>query len=94
MVLHPLATRVCFQGRALTAAFSAEFSPHPTGHATDGPTRTMWGLFLDSASTLFFGGVRFGSKELLEDNSSSVATSLSSGRIGSLPLFCLIRGAG
>ena len=29
------------------------------------------GLFLDSASTLFFGGVRSGSEELSEDNSSS-----------------------
>ena len=30
------------------------------------------GLFLDSASTLFFGRGRLGSGELLEDNSSSV----------------------
>ena len=52
------------------------------------------GLFLDSASTLFFGGGRFGSGELSKDNSSFVAASLSSGRIGSLPLFCLIGGAG
>ena len=51
------------------------------------------GLFLDSASTLFFGGGISGSGELPEDNSSSVASSLSSGRIGSLPLFCLIGGA-
>ena len=49
------------------------------------------GLFLDSASTLFFGSSRSGSGELLEDNSSSAAVSLSSGRIGSLPLFCLTR---
>ena len=34
------------------------------------------GLFLDSASTLFFGGERSGSGELLEDNSSSAAASL------------------
>ena len=52
------------------------------------------GLFLDSTSTLFFGGVRSGSEELLEDNLSSAAASLSSDRIGSLPLFCLIGGAG
>ena len=52
------------------------------------------GLFLDSASTLFFGGGKFGSGELPEDNSSSVVASLSSGRIGSLPLFCLTGGAG
>ena len=52
------------------------------------------GLFLDSASTLFFGGVRSRSEELSEDNSSSVAASLPSNRIGSFPLFCLIGGAG
>ena len=52
------------------------------------------GLFLDSASTLFFGGGKSGSGELPEDNSSSAAASLSSGRIGSLPLFCLTGGAG
>ena len=51
------------------------------------------GLFLDSTSTLFFGGGRSGSGELPEDNSSSAAALLSSGRIGSLPLFCLTRGA-
>ena len=52
------------------------------------------GLFLDSASTLFFGGERSSSGELPEDNSSFAVTSLSSGRIGSLPLFCLTEGAG
>ena len=52
------------------------------------------GLFLDSASTLFFGGVGSGSEELSEDNLSSAAASLSSGRIGSLPLFCLTEGVG
>ena len=51
------------------------------------------GLFLDSASTLFFGGERLGSGELLEDNSSSVVASLLPGRMGSLPIFCLIGGA-
>ena len=52
------------------------------------------GLFLDPASTLFFGGGKSGSGELPKDKSSSVAASLSSGWIGSLPLFCLTRGAG
>ena len=52
----------------------------------------LGGLFLDSTSTLFFGGGRSKSGELSEDNSSSAAASLSSGRIGSLPLFCLIGG--
>ena len=52
------------------------------------------GLFLNSTSTLFFGGGRSGSGELPEDNSASAATSLSSGRIGSLPLFCLTGDAG
>ena len=44
------------------------------------------GLFLDSASTLFFGGERSGSGELPEDNSSSVVATLFLGRMGSLPL--------
>ena len=52
------------------------------------------GLFLNSASTLFFRGGRSGSGELLEDNSSSTVASLSFGRIGSLPLFFLTRGTG
>ena len=52
------------------------------------------GLFLDSASMLFFGGGRSGSGELPEDNSLSAATSLLYARIGSLPLFCLTRGVG
>ena len=52
------------------------------------------GLFLESDSTLFFGGGRSGRGELPEDNSSSVAVSLSSGRIGSLPLFCLTGDVG
>ena len=53
--------------------------------------RLEWrgGLFLDLASRLFFGGGRSGSDELPEDNSLSAVASLSSGRIGSLPLFCL-----
>ena len=58
--------------------------------------RLEWrrGLFRDSASTLFFGGDRLGSGELPEDNSSSAAASLSPERIGSLPLLCLLGGAG
>ena len=52
------------------------------------------GLFLDSASTLFFGGGRSGSGELPKDNSSSVAASSLFGRIGSLPLFYLNKGPG
>ena len=56
--------------------------------------RLEWGegLFLDSASMLFFGGERTGSGEVLEDNSLSAAVSLSPGRMGSLPLFCLTGG--
>ena len=52
------------------------------------------GLFLDSASTWFFGGGRSGSGELPKDNSLSVVASLSPGKTGCLPLFCLIGGAG
>ena len=52
------------------------------------------GLFLDSASTLFFGGEGSSSEELQEDNSSSTTASLSLGKMGSLPLFCLSGGAG
>ena len=52
------------------------------------------GLFFDLASTLFFRGDRSRSGDPLEDNSSSAAASLSSGQIGSLPLFCLIGGVG
>ena len=51
------------------------------------------GLFFDSTSTLFFGGSRSESGELPKDNSSSTVASLSSVQIGSLPLFCLTRGA-
>ena len=58
--------------------------------------RLEWrgGLFLDSASMLFFEGERSSSGELSEDNSSSAAASLLPGRMGSLPLFCLTGGAG
>ena len=52
------------------------------------------GLFRDSTPTLFFGGGRLGSGELPEDNSSSVAASLLSSQIGSLPLFFFTRGVG
>ena len=58
------------------------------------PLERRGGLFLDLASTLFFGGGRSGSGELQEDNSSSAAASLSPGRMGSLPLFYLTRGVG
>ena len=51
------------------------------------------GLFLDSASILCSGGDRSGIGELPEDNSSSAVTSLSFGRIGTLPLSCLTGGA-
>ena len=50
-------------------------------------------LFLDSVSKLFFGGEISDSRELLEDNSSSLAALLLPGRMGSLPLFCLTGGA-
>ena len=52
------------------------------------------GLFLDSASPLFFGGSALGSEDLSEDNSSFAAASMSYDWIGSLPLFCLTGGAG
>ena len=52
------------------------------------------GLFLDLASTLFFGSERSGSGELPKDNSLFAAASLSPGRMGSLPLFRLTEGAG
>ena len=52
------------------------------------------GLFLDWASALFFGRVKFGSGELPKDNLSSVIASLPSDRIGSLSLFCSTRGVG
>ena len=58
----------------------------------DGASLTDWlnrhrGLFFDSASTLFWGGEWGRSRELPEDNSSSVGGSLSPMRMGSLPLF-------
>ena len=52
------------------------------------------GLFVDSTSTLFFGGKRSSSRELLKDNSSPAAASLSPDKMGSLPLFCLTGGGG
>ena len=52
------------------------------------------GLFLDSASMLFFRGERSGSGELPEDNSLFVDASPSPCSIGFLPLFCLTGGAG
>ena len=44
------------------------------------------GLFLDSASTLFYGGEQARSRELPKDSSSSVGGSLSPMKMGSLPL--------
>ena len=57
-------------------------------------TRLEWrgGLFLDSASALFWGGERQGSRELSDDNSSSVGGSLWPGRAGFLPLFFRVKG--
>ena len=52
------------------------------------------GLFFYSAPMLFFGGGRLRSGELPKDNSSSSTASLSLGKTGCLPLFCLIGGAG
>ena len=52
------------------------------------------GLFLDSASILFFGGSAIRSGELPKDNLSSAVASLSSDRTSCLPLFCLTEGAG
>ena len=45
------------------------------------------GLFLDSASTLFWGGERVRRGELPEDSSLFVGGSLFPMRMGSLPLF-------
>ena len=45
------------------------------------------GLFLDSASALFWGGERVRSGELPKDSSSLSRGSLSPMRMGSLPLF-------
>ena len=44
------------------------------------------GLFLEWASAVFGDGERRGSRELSEDNSSSVSRSISSGAVASLPL--------
>ena len=52
------------------------------------------GLFLDSTSTLTFRGGYSGSEELPENSSSSATTLLSPNKMGSLPLFYLIGGAG
>ena len=52
------------------------------------------GLFLNSASMLFFRGERSSSGDLPEDNSSFADASPSPSRIIFLPLFRLIGGAG
>ena len=46
---------------------------------------------LERRGGLFLWGERSGSGELPEDNSSSATISLSPGKMGSLPLFCLTR---
>ena len=91
------ATLLCghiFRGLFRLSPLSTDFSSYSTRHAIDGTTGMARGLFLDLAYRLFFGGGRSGRGELPEDNSLSAAASLSSGRIGSLPLFCLTGGAG
>ena len=72
---------------------STDFSLYSAMHAMTERLEQCEGPILDLASTLFFGGERSGSEELPEDSSSSVVASLSLGRMGSLPLFCLIEGA-
>ena len=89
-VLRPSTTRVRFQGRVPTAASLCTRRGMPLTDRLE----QRGGLFLDSASMLFFRGGRSGSGELSEDNSSSAVASLSSGRIGSLPLFCLTGSTG
>ena len=93
------ATPLCHVGIFSGAYSDYRLSLLNSLHTRPGMPLTDWlersgGLFLDSASTLFFGGGRSRSGELLEDNSSSAAASLSSGRIGSLPLFLLTKGTG
>ena len=93
------ATPLCHVGIFSGACFDYRLSLLNSLHTRRGlplTDRLEWhgGLFLDLASTLFFGGGISRSGELLEDNSSSAAVLLSSGRIGSLPLFCLTRGIG
>ena len=91
----PLCHAVIFSG----ACSNCRFSLLNSLCTRRGMPLTEWlerrgGLFLNSASTLFFRGGRSRSRELPEDNLSSASVSLSFGRIGSLPLFCLIGGAG
>ena len=92
-------TPLCHEGTFSGACSDCRRSLLISLHARRCMPLTKWlerrkGLFLYSASTLSFGGGRSGSGELPEDNSSSAAASLSPGRIGSLPLFCLTGGAG
>ena len=82
-----------FGGLLRPSPLSASFSSYSARHATDGKAGTARGFLFNSASTLFFGGRRSESRELL-DNSSSAAVSLLPERMGSLPLFCLTEGAG
>ena len=93
------ATPPCHWGIFSGACSDCRFSLLNSLHTRRGmplTERLEWhgGLFLDSASTLFFRDGISGSGELPEDNSSSVAAPLSSSRIGSLPLFCLTEGRG
>ena len=95
MVLHPCATWAHFRGTCSNCHRSLLISLHtrrcmPLMERLEGRK----GLFLDSASMLFFGGERSCSGELSEDNSSSAAASLSPGRMGSLPLFFFTGGVG
>ena len=92
-------TLLCHLGAFLGACFDCCCSLLISLHIRRCMLLTEWlerhgGLFLDLASTLFFRGERSGCGELLEDNSSSAATSLSPARMGSLPLFRLTEGAG
>ena len=83
-----------FGGLLQLSPLSNDLSPYSARHATNGTVGKRGGLFLDSASTLFFKGGKSGSGEQPEDNSSFAAASLSSDRMGSLPLFYLTEGAG
>ena len=89
------ATPLCHMGNFSGTCFDCRRSLLISLHTRRGMPLTEQlerhgGLFFYSAS---IGGGRLGIEELPEDNSSSAAASLSSGRIGSLPLFCLSGGA-
>ena len=95
MALHPLAHAGMFLGACSDCRLSLLNSLRTRrGMPLKNRLERREGLFLDSAFILFFGSGRSGSGELPKDNSSSAVVSLSSGRIGSLPLFCLTKGVG